>query len=243
MQRIVGKRAASRGRPGVAGPGVVGAITVAAVAGALAVTGCAQQQFGAAALYGSQRVSSGNLASEVANLNAGFQKYEHKTQISYKQADEPRQVLSWLLRFATANQIAASRHIHVTRTDVAKALSMESSIVKQSGDTLAEAMVLSGLPPDMRYELGRWVTIQEKLDNQLDNGVPPKSQAASAALTAKANHLQCVAAKNLDIKVNPQYGVYDYSQYAVVATPSTLATTSPKPGATPTPAPRLSPLC
>lgn len=228
MQRIVGKMSTA---------------AVAAVAGALVVTGCAQQQFGAAALYGGQRVSSGNLASEVANLNAGFLKYQHKTQISYKQADESRQVLSWLLRFATANQIAASRHIHVTRFDVAKALSMESSVVKQSGDTLTEAMVLSGLPPDMQYKLGRWVVIQEKLDNQLDNGVPPKSQAASAALTAKANHLQCLAAKTLGIKVNPQYGVYDYAQYAVVVTPSTLATTSPSPGTTPTPAPQLSPHC
>ncbi|HET9897736.1 MAG TPA: hypothetical protein VFQ44_22630 [Streptosporangiaceae bacterium] len=229
MQGIVGKQA--------------GAIAVAVAAGALVVSGCSQTQFGAAALYGNQRVSSAKLAAEVANLNAGFQKYEHKTQINYTQADQPRQVLSWLLRFATANEIAATRGIHVTNTDVAKALKTESSIVRRSGDTLTEAMVLNGLPPDMQYQLGRWVTIQEKLDNQLDHGKPPTSQAQSTALTAKVNHLQCVATKNLDIKVNPQYGVFDYAQYAVVAAPSNLATTSPSPGATPTPGPRLSPRC
>lgn len=233
MQRIVGQRIVRQWC----------AIAVVGVAGALVITGCGQQHLGAAALYSNQRISSSKLADEVANLNVAYQKYSHKVQISYTVADMPRQVLSWMLRFATANQTAARRGITITPADVQRELTVESANVKQAGDTLPEAAVLNGLPPDMLSQLGTWIAIQVQLDNQLDNGKPPKSTAASTALTAKTNHLQCVSAKQLNIKVNPQYGVYDYGQYAVVPTPNTLATSSPAPGASPTPQPVLTPHC
>ncbi len=238
MQRIVGPRAV---RKGMAARCAV--VALAGIAGAVAVAGCGQQQLGAAALYSHQRISSAKLAAEVANLNASYQVYAHKVKINYTVADMPRQVLSWMLRFATANQTAARRGIKVTPAQTQHELSVEGANVKQAGDTLKEAAVLNGLPPDMLTQLGTWISIQVQLDNQLDHGVPPKTATGSTKLTAKANHLQCVSAKQLDIKVNPQYGVYDYSQYTVVPTPNTLATTSPKPGASPTPGPQLTPHC
>ncbi len=82
------------------------AAAAAAVAGTVAVTGCGQTQLGAAALYSNHRISTATLAAEVANLNAGYQADKHKLQIQYTQADMPRQVLSWMLRFATTEQVA-----------------------------------------------------------------------------------------------------------------------------------------
>jgi hypothetical protein len=196
---------------------------VAAAAGMLAVTGCGQTRLGAAALYSNQRISSAKLAAEVANLNAAYQQYKGKVQISYTPADMPRQVLSWMLRFATADRLAAQRGIVVTPAQAEHELAVETANVKQVGDTLPEAAVLNGLPPDMLSALGAWISIQVKLSNQLDHGVAPKTSAESSALTAEVSTLTCVAAKSLGIKVNPQYGVYDYAQFDVVAVPSSLA--------------------
>jgi len=217
------------------------AAAVAAAAGALAVTGCGQTQLGAAALYSNHRISSATLASEAANLSTGFRADQKKVQIQYTQADIPRQVLSWMLRFATADQIAKSSGITVTPAEAQRQLNDEKARAQQAGDTLEEAAVINGLPPDLLPQLGRWIAIQLKLQDQLDNGVAPTTTAAQRALQVKVNHAQCVAAKSLNIRVNPQYGAYDYSQFAVVPSTNKLAAA---PGQTsPSPAPQLKPKC
>lgn len=233
MRRIASKLTAYR----------CAAVGVAGLAVTLAVTGCGQTRLGAAALYSNQRISSSRLAAEVANLNAAYQKYHGKVQITYPVSAMPRQVLSWMLRFATANRMAAQHGIVVTPALAQHALALESANVKQAGDTLPEAAVLNGLPPDLLPSLGTWISIQMQIENQLDHGVPPKSQTGSSALSAKVSQLQCVAAKSLHITVNPQYGVYDYGQYMVVPAPSKLSTTSPTPGASTSPAPQTTPKC
>jgi len=221
-------------------PGWMTAV-VAAAAGALVVTGCGQTQLGAAALYSNHRISSATLASEVANLNAGFQADQRKLQIQYTQADMPRQVLSWMLRFATANQIAERTGLTVTPAEAQQQLNDEKARAQQAGDTLEEAAVLNGLPPDLLPQLGRWIAIQLKLQDKLDNGVAPTTAAAQQALQVKVSHVQCVAAKSLDIKVNPQYGAYDYGQFAVVPVTSKLAAAPGQTSASP--APQLTPKC
>lgn len=233
VRRIASKWAASR----------CAAVGVAGLAATLAVTGCAHTQLGAAALYSNQRISSSKLSAEVANLNAAYQKYRSKVQITYPVAAMPREVLSWMLRFATANKMAVQQGITVTPAQAQRELNFETTQVRQAGDTLPEAAVLNGLPPDLLPQLGTWISIQRQLENKLDHGVPPKTAADTNALSAEVNHLQCVAAKNLDIRVNPQYGVYDYGQFSVVASPSTLATTSPTPGGSQSPAPQTTPKC
>jgi hypothetical protein len=219
------------------------AVGVAGLATALAVTGCGQTRLGAAALYSNQRISSSRLAAEVANLNAAYQRYHDKVQITYPVSEMPREVLSWMLRFATANKMAAQHGIVVTPEQAQHELAVEAANVKQSGDTLPEAAVLNGLPPDLLSDLGTWISIQVQLESKFDHGVAPKTAAGSTALDAKVSHAECVAARSLNIQVNPQYGVYDYGQYAVVATPSTLSTTSPVPGASQSAAPQTTPKC
>lgn len=207
------------------------AVAVAGLVGAAALSGCGQTRLGAAALYGNQRISSSELAAEVANLNTGYQKYQGRVQIGYTKAEMPQEVLTWLLRFAAFDQIAASRGIKITPAQVQRQIATLTAEVAQSGDTLSEAAVAAGLPPDQINELGTWFAIETELRNQLDNGVTPKSTAGSNALTAKVIHLQCVAAKNLNIKVNPQYGVFDFAQLGVVPAPAALSAPSPSPSA------------
>jgi hypothetical protein len=226
------------------------AVAAFGLAGVLMVAGCVPSSWhiGSAMLYQHQtvvktkpyrlsgfmqaRISNTRLTAEVANLTAGYNKYKHKTQINYTAADIPREVLSWMLRFATENQLAAKLNFTVTSAEAQKALSAEKANVARAGDTLEEAAVLNGLPPDMLPQLGAWIQIQIELDKVLDNGKAPTTTTAQAALTAKTTHLLCLVAKSMHIKVNPQYGVYDYGQLSIVAAPPALSAPSPAPSAT-----------
>jgi hypothetical protein len=236
---------------------------VAAAASAavvLVLSGCGQAgrawlRPGAAALYGNQRVSAARLAAEVANLKTAYQAaVKARLQPQYRPADMPAKVLSWFLRFAAIDQAAAkaSPRITVTPYEAQKALAAEAASVRQSGDTLVEAAVLSGLPPDMLPQLGRWIAIQDKLVAGLDNGVSPTTAAGQQALVTALGRVECRAAKGLNILVNPQYGAFDYgtsglsSQTQVVLVPSTLAAAPGGPLAGRTPGaskPRLTPPC
>lgn len=212
------------------------AAAAAVAAGTLAITGCGTQ-LGAAALYGSQRISSVTLADEVSNLNQAYQADKGKAQISYTQAEMPREVLSWMLRFVTTDRLAERNGISVTPAQAQFQLNAERARAAQSGDSLQEAAVLNGLPPDLLSKLGRWIAIQLKLQAKLDNGVTPKSTQAQQALVLRVNRLQCQAAKSLNISVNPQYGAYDYRQLAVVPLASTLAAPPVVAKSTPSPSP------
>jgi hypothetical protein len=213
-----------------------------AAAGALAIAGCGQTQLGAAALYSNQRITTAKLTAEVANLNAAYQADKAKLNPQYTAAQMPQQVLSWLLRFATTNQLANRLGIQVTPAYAQQQADAEKAKLAQSGDTLKQAAVLNGLPPDLLPELGRWLAIQFKVQKVLSHGVTPTTSAAQQVLLAKINHVQCLAAKSMHIKVNPQYGGYDYHQFAVVPLPNKLSTV---PGAKPkaSAAPQLTPTC
>ncbi len=216
------------------------AVAPVAAAVALATAGCGQTQLGAAALFGNQRVSSTTLADEVANLNAAYQVYKSKLQISYTPAQMPQQVLTWMLRFATADRVAIREGIKVTTAEAQAQLAQEAIRARQHGDTLRKVAVLSGLPPDMLPQVGRWLAIQSKLAALLDHGVPPKTAAEQTALGNAITHHLCLAAKSLNIKVNPQFGGYDYATSIVVSLPTTL---SAEPLARKSPSPQLTPKC
>jgi len=219
------------------------AVAAAVAAGALTVTGCGQTRLGAAALYDNQRISTADLTAQVSNLNAGYQADKSKLQIRYTTAGMPRQVLSWLLRFATTEELARRTGIRVTPAQAQAQLNAEKVRARQAGDTLREAAVLNGLPPDLLPELGRWIAIQVKLQAKLDHGVPPQTTAAQQALLIKVNRVQCQAAKSLHIQVNPQYGAYDYGRLVVVPAPNKLAAAPGGAKKKSTPVPQLTPKC
>jgi hypothetical protein len=215
------------------------------LAGGVAVAACGTLQMGAAAIVGSQRISSSTLSAEVANLNAGYQQYHRQVQLQYPASQMPQQVLAWLIRFHIRDQLAAREGITVTPTQVQQALAAITASIRQSGNnaTLPEVAVANGLPPDMIGELGQYQAIETKLLDRLDGGKLPTSTAAQQALENTFNKSQCQAAKSLDIQVNPQFGELNYSDFSVVLTPTTLS----KPqSSVPTPAasrPVLTPPC
>jgi hypothetical protein len=52
--------------------------------------------------------------------------------------------------------------------------------------------------------------------------VPATGSAAATAAASKLNHAECLAAKALNIQVNPQFGALDYTQYQIVDGPATV---------------------
>jgi len=142
--------------------------------------------------------------------------------------------------------MAARDNITVTPGGAERALAALSAQIRQGGRTsLAQAAVSSGLPPDLIGELGRYQAIGNVLVNRLDGGKAPTTTAAQQALNAQLIKSQCQASKALDITVNPQYGVLDYRQLAVVPAKPTLSAAQPAGSLSPSPSasPQLTPAC
>jgi hypothetical protein len=204
-------------------------IKLAAAAGVcgMAVAACGTVEMGAAAIVGNERVSSSSLSAQVANLNAGYQQYRHQVQLQYSASQMPQQVLGWIVRFDVRNRLAQREGITVTATETAQALAAIVTSIRQSGENapLPAVAVANGLPPDMLTNLGQYQAIETKLLDRLDGGKLPSASAAQQSLEDSFNRSQCLAAKSLDIQINPQFGELNYSDFSVVAAPSTLSAT------------------
>jgi hypothetical protein len=195
-----------------------------------------------------QRISSQALTAQVANLDQGLQQYQGRAQLQFPAAQKPQQVLSWLIRFKVRDELAKRNGLQITPRQTQQALAQIIAQAKGQSTSAAvpiQALAVSnGLPPDLLTSLARYEAIQAALISRLDGGTVPKASAAQQALSNQFLKSECRAAKALDIKVSPQYGRLDYTQYSVVAAPSTLA--AAEPGATPSPSPsalRLNPPC
>jgi hypothetical protein len=212
----------------------VKAAAVALVAG-LAACACSSTQLGAAAVTSRERITVSSLTSQVAKLNSAYAVDKKKgLQPQRPVAQETQQVLTWLILFQVYDEIAAQHHIYVSPSNLQTALRQFQAQAKQSNVPLDEYYSAGGaLPPSLLPDLERAGAIQTKLLTELNGGVAPTSASQQQAAQAKLPRQECLAAKNLDINVNPQYGVYDYSGFSVVAAPSTLA-------ADPTPSPSAS---
>jgi hypothetical protein len=216
------------------------------LAAGITVAACGSVKMGAAAITTSQRISTTTLSTQVANLNTAYQAHKKQVQLQYPVSEMPQQVLSWLVRFQVGDQLAAQHGITVSPTEAQEALAAIAASIKQNGsnETLTEAAVANGLPPDMLDNLGRYQAIETKLLNRLDGGQEPTSTAGQQALQAEFNKTQCRAAKSLNIQINPQFGAFDYSSNSVVLAPSGLskeAVPAPSPSASSKPV--LTPPC
>jgi hypothetical protein len=211
-----------------------GVAAVVAIA-ALAVTGCGTNKLGAAAITGNSRISSGTLTSQVANLNSAYATDNAKgVKPQRATGQEAQQVLTWLILFKIYDQIAADHNIHVTPAQAQKQLAGLSSEAKQNKVTLAEYVSAAGaVPPDLTPQLGQYFAILSSLEYRLDGGKSPSSATAQSQLETQVGHEQCLASKALAVKVNPQYGEWDYSSYSVVPATSKLAASAPSPSPSP----------
>jgi len=225
-------------------------MTLAAVmlAAGITVAACGTVKVGAAAITTSQRISTTTLSAQVANLNAAYQAHKSQVQLQFPASEMPQQVLSWLVRFQIGDELAVQHGITVTQTEAQQALAAISASLRQNGShqTLPEAAVANGLPPDLLDQLGRYQAIETKLLDRLDGGQQPTSTAGQLALQTEFNKTQCQAAKSLNIQINPQFGAFDYRSISVVRTPSGLSqapASAPAPASSPSPKPVLTPPC
>jgi len=211
-------------------------LAVAVLGVGIAVTACGSVKLGAAAIAGNQRISSTTLSDEVSDLNTAYQADKKHVQLQFPAAQMPQQVLSWLVRFQVRDQLAQRQRITVTPANVQQALNAISTSLKQSGEsaTLKQVAVANGLPPDQINSLGRYQAIETKLLDRLDGGKLPSSSSAQQTLENKFDRSQCLAAKSLNIQVNPQFGTLNYSDFSIVLAPTTLSkpqSTAPTPAA------------
>ena len=221
-------------------------LAAAALVAGVAVAACAPVKMGAAAIVGSRRITTTSLAQEVSNLGNGYQAYKNQIQLQYPVSEMPQQVLAWLVRFQVRDRLAQREGITVTPAQVEQALAAITAQIRQSRSsaTLAQIAVANGLPPDQLPALGRYQAIQTTLLNRLDGGKLPTATAAQQALQARFNGSQCLAAKSLDIQINPQFGLLDYSTFAIVPAQTTLSRGQGSPAPSPSAsAPRLTPPC
>jgi hypothetical protein len=177
---------------------------------------------GAAAIVGDQRVTISNLDTEATKLASAGQAYPSVFTLSQQQIAQ--QTLSWLIRFKINDQLASSAGINVTNAQAQLALAGILAQVQQSSGssvTLQELLVANGIAPNLAPQVGRYQAIETQFIKNLNGGTLPTTN--SPALTTALQHQQCLAAKSLNIKVNPQFGRMDYSKYQVVAGPDTVS--------------------
>jgi hypothetical protein len=204
---------------------VAGALTL--VAG-LAVAGCAPVQLGAAAITGNQRVTIANLDTEAGKLATAAKLYPGAVSLSPQQVTT--QTLSWLIRFKIADQLAKQAGITVTSAAGEKALAdVLTQAQAQSGQSvsLELLMVANGIAPDLRAQLARFQAIEDKFAEDANGGTLPSTSAQQTAVGAQLTRAQCLAAKSLNIKVNPQFGRIDYTKnFTIVPVADTVSRAS-----------------
>lgn len=236
-------------------PRKAAALAAAAAAATIALSACGSTQLGAAAVTGNSRITTEELTSQVANLNAAYQQ-DKATKISAQQptGQEAQQVLTWLIRFKIYDEIARQHHITVTPAQVNNELYGPGGLsaeARQDKVNINQYVSAGGaLPPDLKPQLGRYFVILMGLESKLAGGKTPATQAQQTQLTSQVTHQQCLASKSLGVRVNPQYGQFDYSSYTVVPGQSALAadpnpspTAAPSPGASPQAPVKTSPPC
>jgi hypothetical protein len=217
-------------------------VIAAAAAATCALSACGPVKMGSAAITGGQRLTVTTLSGQVTDLDNAIQAGRGKIQLQFPQSQAPQAVLGWLLRFRIRDELAARNHVAVTAGESQRALAGLARQTGRTGPAFVQLAVANGIAPDMLPELGRYEAIQNDMFIRLNGGTLPRSQARVQVLSVQFNHRECVAAKSLNIQVNPQYGQLDYATYSVIPAPSTLsAPTTPSPS--PSPKPRLTPAC
>jgi len=194
----------------------------------LVVTGCAPIKMGAAAIVGNQRITIATLDTQVTNLSQAAKQYPGTVQLS--PAQETQETLTWLVRFQINEQLARQAGITVSTAQAEAALAQIYAVAKSqaqaqglSNVTLNLILAANGIPPDLAAELGRYQAIQDQFVLRANGGKIPTTTSAQAATTAKLQRAQCVAAKTLQIEINPQFGQLNYTQYQVVSAPSMVS--------------------
>jgi hypothetical protein len=212
----------------------------------LVVAGCSPVKLGAAAVVGDQRITVATLSTDVTNLSRQVKLYPGTVQLTPVQ--ETQQTLTWLIRFQINEQLAKQAGITVSTAqeevalnEIYKSAAANAQAQGIKNVTIDLILTANGIPANLRTEVGRYQAITDQFELQANGGKTPTSQDQANAANGKLNKAMCLAAKQLKIEVNPQYGRLDYSQYTIVAsTPTVTRTAGPAPTASPS---GLAPAC
>ena len=142
------------------------------------IAACSPVQAGSAAIVGNQRITSSSLDQQVSNLQAAAKPYG--SQITLTSAEQPRAVLTWLIRFSIMDQVAADNDISVTQAQSQAGLSEiqseAASSASQEGYSSATALFLgNGISPQMLPDLGTWVAQESAYQIKANGGKQPTS--------------------------------------------------------------------
>ena len=200
----------------------------------LAVAGCAVTplKMGAAAVVGTQRISIATLDSQVTNLSQVAAQYPRVDTMTA--AQRTQSTLTWLIRYQIAEELARQQGITISPAQGTNSLNdaikqAEAAAAAQGLTNVTQNLILvaSGIPPDTSAELGRYEAISNQYLKLANGGtIPASGSAAATAATSKLNHAECLAAKALNISVNPQFGQLDYAAVQIVPAPVTVTRTA-----------------
>ena len=215
-------------------------VIAAAAAATCALSACGPVRMGAAAISGGDRITATTLSDQVSSLEQTTTRGH--TQLQFPKSEAPQEVLSWLLRFQIRDELAVRNHVVVTTGESQRALSALARQTGRTGPAFVQLAAANGLAPDMLPELGRYEAIQNDMFTRLNGGTLPRTQARVQALSPEFSRRECVAAKSLNIQVNPQFGQLDYATYSVIPAKSPLSQPA-APAPSPTAKPQLTPAC
>jgi hypothetical protein len=210
-------------------------VITAAVAAAILVAGGTwagltlpgSREPAAAAVVGNQRITEAMLDSQVSNLETAAKPYRGTLQLTTKEM--PTAVLTWLIRFDIMNRVAANAGFTVSHADIQAGLaninSQAAIAASQLRFSVQEVLLGAGIPPQLNDALGQYRAQETAYTLKINNGNEPSTTAEENTVNKALDKAECEAAKELDIQVSPEFGRFDYSQYAVVAaTPSPTST-------------------
>jgi hypothetical protein len=220
----------------------VAALGAAGLGACAVLAACAPVQVGSAAIVGNQRITVSSLDTQVSNWQTAAKPYGTSLQVT--SANAPSAVLSWLIRFAVMNQLAASNGISVTQAQAQAGLSSLTQVAQQNGyPSASQLLIANGVPPQLFPEVGQWDAQQAAYGLKVNGGKEPSSTDEQNAVNTKITKAQCTASKTLNIQVSPQFGRLDYAALSVVPAAGTLS--KPDPATSPSPAPTegLTPAC
>lgn len=216
---------------------VAGIGAVAAAGACVMLSACSSVQMGAAAIVGNQRITQSTLDTQVSSLQQAAGNYQGQVQLTAAQM--PQAVLGWLIKFQIEDRAASAAGISVTQSQIQQGTAaieqQAQQYASQQGGGSAQAILLSsGISPQMLPDLGKYQAQELALAAKANGGKLPTTTAEDNTVTAALTKSSCQAAKSLNIKVNPEFGRLDYTQYSVVSTSDTLSRAPGKPSPAPT---------
>jgi hypothetical protein len=204
------------------------------VSGALLLAACGGSEVGAAAVINGERVSVSMLQDTTESLvEAGGGAGAPGAQAPA--ADVQQTTLRHFIVNAVVEQAAEQQGVTVTQGDID---ALATQIRSQFGDDPAQmeqALVTQfGVAPSFIDEFIRQQALLEALGRKM---VPGEDEAIQQERSATVETFLFETASDLDVEVNPRYGVWDPAQVSVLPQVSGGLARTAEQWANPTPAP------